>query len=82
MAKYTLEEPSDASGVDAVSWEKSIKIAEMQLEYQKEKSYLSLVFSSRMENLLLLEKFGSNAWRKHNDGLDAIAERCDSVDQV
>ena len=54
----------------------------MQLEYQKEKSYLSLVFSSRMENLLLLEKFGSNAWRKHNDGLDAIAERYDSVDQV
>ncbi|CBK21550.2 uncharacterized protein [Blastocystis hominis] len=69
VTKYTLEEPSDASGLDAASWEKSIKIAQMQLEYQKEKL---------MENLQLLEKFGSNAWRKHNDGLDAIAESFDN----
>lgn len=75
MTKYTLEEPSDASGLDAASWEKSIKIAEMQLEYQKEKSILCMALIARMENLQLLEKFGSNAWRKHNDGLDAIAER-------
>lgn len=75
MTKYTLEEPSDASGLDAASWEKSIRIAEMQLEYQKEKSFLCMALIARMENLQLLEKFGSNAWRKHNDGLDAIVER-------
>ena len=79
VTKYTLEEPSDASGLDAASWEKSIKIAQMQLEYQKEKLYLCITLIARMENLQLLEKFGSNAWRKHNDGLDAIAERQDCV---
>ena len=40
MSKYTLEEPSEASGLDTASWEKSIRIAQMQLEYQKEKSLL------------------------------------------
>lgn len=28
----------------------------------------------RLENLLLLERFGSNAWRIHNDDLEGMTE--------
>ena len=35
--KYTLEEPSGEAVLDPEAWEKSIKVARMQLEYQKEK---------------------------------------------
>lgn len=35
--KYTLEEPSGEAILDPEAWEKSIKVARMQLEYQKEK---------------------------------------------
>lgn len=35
--RYTLEEPSGDAANDAASWKKSVEVARLQLEYQKEK---------------------------------------------
>ena len=36
----------------------------------------------RLENLQLLEKFGSNAWRIHNDDLEGMIELQDHVEYM
>lgn len=36
----------------------------------------------RLENLLLLEKFGSNAWRIHNDDVEGMIDRYDPMELV
>ena len=73
--KYTLVEPSGENILDEEQWKNSIDISRMQLEYQKEKSVLVVFFTNRFDNLLLLEKFGSNAWRMSNDSLDATIDK-------
>ncbi|KAK8830536.1 hypothetical protein WA577_004268 [Blastocystis sp. JDR] len=65
--KYTLEEPSGDIALSEEAWKKSIEAAKIQLEYQKDK----------MENLQLLEQFGSNAYRMQNDCIDASNEKMD-----
>ena len=74
--KYTLEEPSGEDILNEEAWQKTIDVSRMQLEYQKEKCVKNEIeLKNRLENLMLLEKFGSNAWRMNNDRLDAIAEK-------
>ena len=73
--KYTLVEPSGENMLDEDQWKSSIDISRMQLEYQKEKCGSYYNFTLRFDNLLLLEKFGSNAWRMSNDNLDATIEK-------
>lgn len=43
---------------------------------------LSVVFTRRMENLQLLEQFGSNAYRMQNDFIDASTEKFSSAGRV
>ena len=73
--KYTLIEPSGENILNEEQWKNSIDISRMQLEYQKEKSFSGEPFTNRFDNLLLLEKFGSNAWRMSNDSLDATIDK-------
>ena len=41
-----------------------------------------MVFTRRMENLQLLEQFGSNAYRMQNDFIDASTEKFSSAGRV
>ena len=72
--RYTLEEPSGDAVSDEAAWKNSVDVARLQLEYQKEKYVIGGEMKGRLENLLLLEKFGSNAWRIHNDDLEGMIE--------
>ena len=72
--RYTLEEPSGDAVSDEAAWKNSVDVTRLQLEYQKEKCVIGDEMKGRLENLQLLEKFGSNAWRIHNDDLEGMIE--------
>eukprot|EP00824_Muranothrix_gubernata_P019121 TRINITY_DN38675_c0_g1_i1.p2 TRINITY_DN38675_c0_g1~~TRINITY_DN38675_c0_g1_i1.p2 ORF type:complete len:235 (+),score=60.48 TRINITY_DN38675_c0_g1_i1:31-705(+) len=71
--RYLLEPPPPEKQNDLDAWTMALTNARAQVEHQ----YLRLV------NLELLNKYGVNAWRKHNEKMDREASRLrGSVDLV
>ena len=66
VARYKLERPSGKQEKDIKSWRAARDNAQSQLEHQH----------TRIMNLELMSKFGTNAWRQHNEvcagAIDAI----------
>lgn len=60
--RYQLEPPAGTKRSDPAEWSKAVKNAEAQLQHQ----------NTRLVNLELLQKYGSNAWRLHNFQLEAM----------
>ncbi|KAK8798749.1 hypothetical protein WA158_007833 [Blastocystis sp. Blastoise] len=64
ISRYKVSPPSSEEQNDPESWRGSVENAQAQLEQQK----------SKIINLQLLEKFGKNAWRRHNDELECLQQ--------
>ena len=64
MKRYELPTPAAGQKNDITAWNDSVENSLAQLEHM----------STRIENLELLEKFGANGWKSHNELLSKMVE--------
>ena len=57
VSRYKLERPSGTQDSDVEAWKAARDNAQAQLEHQH----------TRIMNLELMSKYGTNAWRQHNE---------------
>ena len=59
--RYSLQLPPKSKRLDADAWEACVRNAQTHMEHQ----------TLKIQNLELVSKFGTNAWRAHNAQLEA-----------
>ena len=64
MKRYELPTPAAGQKNDITAWNDSVENSLAQLEHM----------STRIENLELLEKYGANGWKTHNELLSKMVE--------
>eukprot|EP00735_Rhodelphis_limneticus_P004125 TRINITY_DN15679_c0_g1::TRINITY_DN15679_c0_g1_i1::g.18754::m.18754 TRINITY_DN15679_c0_g1::TRINITY_DN15679_c0_g1_i1::g.18754 ORF type:complete len:262 (+),score=58.97,sp/Q5RKQ0/SPF27_DANRE/31.07/4e-33,BCAS2/PF05700.6/2.4e-55,AcylCoA_dehyd_C/PF12186.3/0.073,Sda/PF08970.5/8.6e+02,Sda/PF08970.5/1.1e+04,Sda/PF08970.5/1.1,IncA/PF04156.9/1.4e+03,IncA/PF04156.9/0.52,KxDL/PF10241.4/3.4e+03,KxDL/PF10241.4/3.4e+03,KxDL/PF10241.4/2.6,DASH_Spc34/PF08657.5/13,Fib_alpha/PF08702.5/2.6e+03,Fib_alpha/PF08702.5/2. len=62
MTKYVVEPPPEAETTNVAAWRQAVMNACVQLEHQNLRSL----------NLDLMNQYGQNAWRLHNESLDVL----------
>lgn len=65
VSRYKLERPSGETERDVKAWKAARDNAQAQLEHQH----------TRIMNLELMNKYGTNAWRQHNE-VDNLLKFC------
>jgi len=66
--RYQMEAPPAAKQTNVAAWDSAVQNAQAQLEHQ----------NNRLDNLELLQKYGSNLWRVHLNAFEAANRRCEN----
>ncbi|KAJ7526186.1 hypothetical protein O6H91_17G086100 [Diphasiastrum complanatum] len=69
MSRYALDPPHLNRRYDVNAWKHALHNAESQLQHQ----------TIRVENLELMLKYGANAWKVHNQHLEAFHSRLQAI---
>jgi len=72
VSRYKLERPSGKDESSLKKWQQARDNAQAQLEHQH----------TRIMNLELMSKYGTNAWRKHNEALVGTKKYMESLLQT